>query len=425
MDDGEKSSSLRSSGFGGARPNTAPGGRIPAACPRAAFAALRARPTTSDTTAASPRRPFSTCALPMSPVQLNESLHRSTWHSISEGSSVVAKHSSCWRPLGYTWREWETQGLGRTRNNVDESQAFIHGCVPNWGKEANVRMRDLVAHEFNWAYYHMSKHPEHPLRRELGETLPRARVHPGMRAKRQNTFRFWLDVRPPFTITKMKRVDNDGDRHPDGELYKVNYQCGIEYASEHLKDSGANGVYDNVINGVATVRIPDAFPQRRPIIILSWGRPALDSASDGRLSDDVEDEFVDPTAWMPIGTELGKRPDDPALAEMRQVSMEASGKLRQKPRGQIEVPELQKLLLGPSANASLYRLARAHCPDRNAGSGHEVLAGSPALRPRRASSAPRVGNGRRTAQPPTAESPTRARKRTICTAAAGFVTYAG
>mmetsp|Transcript_27253 Transcript_27253/g.78403 ORF Transcript_27253/g.78403 Transcript_27253/m.78403 type:complete len:381 (+) Transcript_27253:161-1303(+) len=325
----------------------------------------------------------------------------STWHT---GGSMSSSMRRSWRPLGATWREWEKDGP--VRNNVDDGREFVSGCVPHWGKETGIRLRGVVEHELTWSYYRMRKHEKHPQRQEVGELLPQESLNEKMRFGRGSQFHFWRDLRPPFYVLDMKRVD-DGSRaaadvpaasmsHPDGELYNIRYECAIEYFAERLMDTnGNNGTFNNKVRGVAQVRIPNGFPQKRPIHIVTWGRPTL-NPPDMETEDAKKPKAVDPGTWNPIAHELGLPPSADRLAKCRTVSQETTARVEHKKKI-VKVPELQRLLLGP--HASLPRLAKMQATVSS-----NATASSPEL---------------------AARPPPRVRKHTIFTPAVGFVSYAG
>lgn len=140
------------------------------------------------------------------PIMANVSTHGSTWYS---GGSSTRSGSSIWRPLGATWREWNDESFGPIRSDVDDGEQFIHGCVPHWGKEVSIRMHSVIEHELTWAYYSMRRHAEHPLRKEVGDTLPNTAVNENMRFGKKNRFQFWIDLRPPFQCSEVEEGRRD------------------------------------------------------------------------------------------------------------------------------------------------------------------------------------------------------------------------
>jgi len=323
-----------------------------------------------------------------------------TWYT---GGSMSSTTRQSWRPLGATWRQWDRDGPGRA--NPDDGSDHVNGCVPHWGKETGIRLRGVIEHELTWSYYRMRKHEKHPQRQAVGEFLPTDALNEKMRFGRGSQFQFWRDLRPPFYVLDLKRVD-DGSQaaadlpaasmsHPDGEMYNITYECAIEYFAERLMDTKSNnGTFNNKVRGVAQVRIPNGFPQKRPMHIVNWGRPTLNAPdTDKMLEDPRKPKSVDPGQWNPLAGELGVPATSDRLAKCRVLSKEVASRLEHR-RKIVKVPELQKLLLG--AHASLPRLAKMQAnlvsPDMSAEN-------SP--------------------QPP------RLRKHTIYTPATGFVSYAG
>lgn len=332
------------------------------------------------------------------------STQASTWYP-SHDSLASGPTQSWWKPLGSTFRDWEAEGTGQVRRAVDDSSRFAHGCVPHWGKDASMRTKGLLEHELAWAYYRMRRHVEHPLRKEMGETLPQTDLIGSMRFGKKSGFNFWRDLRPPFCVKRVVRTgpihDVDGDvAHllAAGDLHRVTYECGIEYASERMMGlKGDGGTFDNRIHGDALVRFSNNYPQKRPLTIVSWGRPTLNQSSDDAASE--KPLVVDPRMWMPISQELGARADDPSMKTCRALTDAATRKKAARDRRGVEVPELDRLLLGP--HASLPRLATATQNLIKQGGQSQVEAGE------------------------ASQSRLKMRSHTIRTSAAGFVRYAG
>lgn len=320
----------------------------------------------------------------------------STWHSASRGSSVCPGSRSLWKPLGSTWRDWQADQFGQTlRTNSDDGSAFVHGCVPHWGRDGNMRTHSVLCHELSWAYYRMSRHSSHPQRKEVGDPhLPQADVVEAMRHGRENRFNFWRDLRPPFEVIEVKRLSHEpgAGNHPEGDLFEVVFQCGIDYVSERLWGQKSDaGTFNNKAVSSAKVRIPNGFPNKRPITIVSWGQPTLnwtpqhDKDDDGNL---VKPISVNPDKWMPIADELHQRADHPRFAHCREATKRA------KSNRPLQVDKQQKLLLGPHSN-SLSRLGKL---EHKSGEEEVILGGAKKVKPR---------------------------SHCIFTAAAGFVRYAG
>jgi len=281
----------------------------------------------------------------------------SQWFCNSFAGSDKASTKAHWKPLGNTWREWEHDPVGtgsmsresQLRSTADEGRIHMQGAVPHWSKKASLRAKGVLEHEITWAYYRMRRHAEHPLRKNVGDPhLPQTDVVSCMRSGANNGFEFWRDLRPPFHVLTVKARDDASTGHPDGKLFDVTFLCGIDYSAERAWNVKSEaGTFDNKIHSVASVRIPDKFPGQRPLTIVSWGRPIL----NWRPDDDVEvTTCVPPELWMPIADELGKRPNSKSLAACREASKRAI------PKKGIQVPPLQKLLLGP--HASLPNLAK-------------------------------------------------------------------
>lgn len=252
--------------------------------------------------------------------------------------------------MGSTWRDWENDSPNPIRTNPDNGSSYVNGCVPNWAKNSNIRMKSVLEHELTWAYYRMRLHAFHPLRKEVGDAGSKPLGEEDMRFGTGIKFDFWRDLKPPFFVTKVIRVDERRTfGHADGQLHKVLYSCGIDYASERMSGDVGRSTFDEKIFGMAQVRIPDDFPRKRPLTIVTWGKPSL---KEMPTEDSETPEFVPPEQWMPIASELGLRAQDPRFAKCREAAKRASLKAN---KG-VEVPPLQRLLLGP--HASLPRLAQ-------------------------------------------------------------------
>lgn len=316
-----------------------------------------------------------------------------TWYSAaSTGSlkktSFTGSSRRTWRPLGDTWREWEANGTSPMRSNCDEASAFAYGTVPHWHKGNNIRKKGTLEHELTWAYYRTQRHPEHPLRKEVGERLPNPDVVMPMRSGKENSFNFWRDLRPPFFVMEVQRIDPQGVRHPDGDLFEVTYECAIDYRSERLWGGKSDGgTFNNRIHGVAKIRIPDNYPTQRPLVILNWGKPTLNYEPPDEP--DGEKRPISPSTWMPIADELQMRANHPRLAECREATR------RCKTRKEVHMPPMQRMLLGP--HPLLPHLERV---EHNRAKAEHSKDG--------------VGS-----------KPIKKRTHRVCTSAAGFVTFHG
>lgn len=268
-----------------------------------------------------------------------------------------------------------------------------------------MRKNNALEHELSFAYLRMKRHMTHPHRKEVGDpTLPPENVVVEMRSGRNKHFLFWRDLRPPFFVLDVLRVPDTGASvgHPEGDLHEVTYECAIDYHGERLwKTKSDNSTFDNKVHGKAMVRIPDGWPRRRPIIILSWGTPALNWSPSDEVDNEgnsVRPKTLDPKFWMPIADELGQRPDLPRFGKCRDAMRRADSR-----RGTQTKP-LQKLLLGP--HAGLAKMAKTQ----------DLNGMSPTSR---AAAAARLLDA---PFPPITAKP---RQHCIYTAAAGFVRYAG
>jgi len=245
--------------------------------------------------------------------------------------------SMAWRPLGSTWRERSVDYDGPVRENADEGQEFVQGCVPQWGRGGCKRRIGQLEHELTWRYYRMRKHKNHPQYREVGDQLPLKNVPPAMRLSKNAAFRFWRDCRPPFRVSHVERVDEGADsKHADGDLFNVSYNCGIDYCSERLY--GDTSTFDNMIQGVAVLRIPDEFPTKRPVFV-SWGRPTLSSDKNKDLAQ-KKAKAVDPEQFLPIANEVGLRPDHPRFKSVRDTVKKTAKEMNSPPPKSTSLPRL-------------------------------------------------------------------------------------
>lgn len=372
------------------------------------------------------RRARSAGELTAKPSVFSSSPHQGSWFPAGRQSTPggggsqgqrqgAATGSRAWRPLGGTWREWEelaaADSLGQS--GLGDPSGFANGVVPHWSKMATVRKKSLLAHDFSWAYYRMRRHDNHPQRLEVGVTVQGASQR-GSAGSTGAGFNFWRDLRPPFEILGVRRPDPDPEEpeeaerhgaHPDGELYSVIYQCTLEYVSERswgmLTDAWT---YNNKVHGVARVRIPDGFPQRRPIRIVDWGQPVIKYQPDPKKPDEDVLATAPPSEWSPLAQELGLRGDSQRLSAVRDLSQKtvAFG---------TEVSPRQKALLG--SHASLPELAAVE----------ERASSAPAGQRRGTSAARRPQRSRRSACDGAA--PQRVRQHKLFTPAGGIVTYRG
>jgi len=270
-----------------------------------------------------------------------------------------------------------------------------------------MRKKQDLAHELTIAWYRAKRHESHPLRKEVGDPyLPNSQVIQAMRSGKDKKFQFWRDLRPPFSVTEVRRLGYEQpSRHPEGELHEVTVQCGIDYGAERLwNTSSVNGTYDNQVHTVVKCRIPDTYPRRRPLVIVNWGQPTLNFQADTDKDEDgnpLKPVFIDPAKWMPISEELQTRADLPRFARCREATRKADSR-----RG-LETKPLQKLLLGP--HQTLARLAAIDHDTANMTEAQKQAAAEKLAK--------------ETGQPPPRK--VKPKERRIFTAAAGFVRYAG
>lgn len=232
----------------------------------------------------------------------------------------------------------------------------------------------------------MQRHDAHPLRLELGEALPLESVPAPMRLSKKAAFKFWENLRPPFRVTDMEKVkENHGEKHRDGELFRVTYLCGIDYISERAYGvTSENSTFDNLCYGVATMRLPDNYPQQH-LVFLSWGRPSLG------IPPAKKEATVSPSTWLPIAETLKLPPGHPRLGKCRQAAREAVVALK---RHSQDTSPTQKGLRGPGN--SLPQLLEQEAGSSNAARMSQT-------------------GGFKVEQ----------KRKRIYTAAAGFVTYCG
>lgn len=283
----------------------------------------------------------------------------STWYS-GGSSQASASKRSCWKPLAGAWREFDTfDGFSRLRTNVDEGNAFQRGTIPNYQREAIVRMQGVLAHELQWLYYQVKKDKSHPARKQVHNILPNIDVVEPMRDGGTSRFHFWRDLRPPFSVLDVQRADQGktgepedalvgrgwGTSSPEGELYLVTYECGIDYVGERKWGVQSDaGTFNNRLHGTAQLRIPNEFPFKRPCVMVHWGQPVLNFVP--KPSDANESMGVPPDQWNPLAEFLGIRADSPKMAQVRVLSREANRKAAARKLGS-KASDVSKLLLGP------------------------------------------------------------------------------
>lgn len=319
-----------------------------------------------------------------------------TW--FSSASPGTTSRQPLWQPLGASFRSCEADGQGGM-TRCSSNGSWANGCVPHWLKDSSMRKKQVLEHDLSWAYYRMARHAHHPLRQEVGENLPANAVIEQMRFGDKKFF-FWRDLRPPFSVLEVRRLERTKGLHPDGALYDVVYECALDFTSERLWNmEKEGGTFDNKIHGVAKVRIPERYPHQRPITMLSWGKPCINWTPG---DDEGDVRIIPPEQWMPIAEELKLRASDPRLEGCR----EATRRTR-KPQKSVDVPPLQKLLLG--AHTSLPRLVEVENQRVRAlsiGGDEATLAAAAAV----------AASAKATKRP---------RQHRVYTPSCGFITYAG
>lgn len=312
--------------------------------PQRALPVVRAREAKNPTLMTSKARHFDTKvkitqSAPMLPVL--QSPHNTSFYTKSTQPGDSLRESSysskIWFPLGGAWREQERGLDGEVlRTNIDDGREFVNGCIPNWSSDCAIRSPAAVEHKLSWAYYRMRG-----MRAALGHTDQ----VPSSKQSRQQ-FNFWTDLRPPFRIKGMKRDADDG--HPDGPLFRISYCCPLDYVTERKWGRRtAEGTFENLVHGVAEVRIPKDFPQvSTRIIVLSWGRVEIKFGTKPKV--DKKAGAVDPKKWSPIAAEFHLRSNCSRLASLRESLHEANLKMAGQSNQQAVRP-WQKALMKPSA----------------------------------------------------------------------------
>jgi len=232
-------------------------------------------------------------------------------------------------------------------------------------------------------------------------------------------------------VVRVDRVDEPrgGSASSSGRLYHVAYECGMEYVSEHTYgETASESTFNNLVRGIATMRISDAFPKKKCIDIVSWGRPLLISKPEpapGPTSESRRKQGGIPAdQWSPLAALLGLRPNDPRLARSRRAAEILA------PHEAPEVDVVHKILLGRHTHTSLPRLAQ-QLQERSEkaaaregyllGDGTTGVRGALPSPPSSEGQSP-VAGGRHS---DAAASPQKKRAHRVWTQAAGFVSYIG
>jgi len=284
----------------------------------------------------------------------------SSWFAASSGSllSSPERRQPCWRPLGAAWREWEHHDGEPSRTDVCDGSAFVKGCLPQWGAEITIRVKGALSHELTWAYYRMKRHPEHPVRKDITQQFPPWELQ---------GVNFWQDLRPPFVVKKVRRVDESdsglkGLHHPDGDLHLVSYDCGLDYAGERKFDTmPGSSTFDSKIHGIAKVRFGNLFPSKRNFHFVSWGTPVVcrspgqageAEARDKEKMQEVPD-VVDARVWNPLATELAVRPDSLKLARVHSEIRSMHARSKASGPKPLQLSKQETMLLGPHVSMQL------------------------------------------------------------------------
>jgi hypothetical protein len=146
------------------------------------------------------------------------------------------------------------------------------------------------------------------LRIAVGQSnLPTTDICSALRDKTQNGFNFWRDLRPPFHVISVRRLDGPAK---EGERYVVSYESDVDFHTEHCNSASLQegSTFDVKIHGEATVILPDKYPETRSIQILDWGTPKMNWAPKPEEQVDVKDHRPPWTMWQPLAKELNERP---------------------------------------------------------------------------------------------------------------------
>merc|ERR1719188_2974668 len=109
-----------------------------------------------------------------------------------------------------------------------------------------------------------------------------------------------------------------------------------------MKDAST---FDNTVKGVALVRIPNSFPQRRRCVhIKSWGQPTLNPPEDWDLAA-CKTKAVRPEKLSPAAPALA--PSERLMDAWESKEIQKSGTLRRDMKKKlVKVPLLEQLRLG-------------------------------------------------------------------------------
>lgn len=316
--------------------------------------------------------------------------------------------------------------------------------MPNWGKGREMRTFQAIAHDLAWTWYRMRRHVhndkyEEALKSEVwasslfmkpsgktGNSKLRNAPKEPMR-KPHYYFHFFRDVRPPFYVLGVKRIDDDNPEGDEfGELHEVTYECGLEHNVERgwgvKRDAWP---LDNKTHGIAVVRIPDGYPRSGPLKFIDWGDPALRWTPDldAKTWDEKKKKKLEVPIPSPHGfgdflaRELEERPSLPRFAS---IGIRPGVLQSQK---EVKVLPMRAALLGPQKILpELAKLEEERCGARTDKTAEERQTRSSGRADGQKSRMRRTSIA---SQGKLANGTQRKRQLRVCTGAAGFVTYEG
>lgn len=340
------------------------------------------------------------------------SFHSTSMPSLSSSSLGTPKKHQGYRPLGDAWRT--TGSWNPNRSYVSEGDSFIGGSVPSFIKGHQCRTKEAIGHHLGWAYYRTKRHPDHPLRIAFGaNTLPATDVVSGLRDNTPDAFNFWRDLRPPFDVVSVRRIEqpDDGEPRRPQEHYEVEFECSLDYKIERSwgeKQDG--GTFDNKIHGTVLVQLADKWPTERPLEILHWGPPCLNYTPNEEDKKNFKDDRPAWHCWLPLAKELNDRPTASRFKSFRVTDNFKHDYVQPKPK----LDPVTQALLGRHDFQKIQKgTSKMEAADR------KKLASSP-----KKSLSPKKG-GSPFAADLSDSKDTPKRRNSIFTAAAGFVRYDG
>lgn len=309
---------------------------------------------------------------------------------------TATPQTPCGPPLGQTWSR--TGDWSPERSFTGEGDSFIAGAVPFWSKGRQCRKKVHIEHDLSWLYVRTKRHQEHPLH-IAQNSLPKVDIPAALRnnppADAESTafktpggFSFWRDLRPPFQVISVRRLDRPTK---EGERYAVTYKCDVDFHTEH--SMCAENTYDVKIHGEATVILPDRYPETRTIQILDWGHPKMN--------------------WTPKPTEMATKGVQPAWSTWQPLAKELSERPTARRFQTIQVPDsLRRGTCAVTEDVTIDPVAKALLGRHDFNKLHRTIHGK--------------GKGRPSSQPAGGETSDKPRRRMIVfTASAGFVPYEG